>query len=184
MDLLIFFNQSLPIIFFPFFFCLNQENDDKNRRSETSSFSTDLDFNTSLLGEPNEKFKNLNKLLAWGHARVIENILEKKVCENAISDKFGDESLIKNALLKNGRKINLVQRTKAESDLAVAAASILAREEFVTRMRNFELEYKMSFPKGASEKTILAAGEFVSKYGKENLGNIAKLHFKTTSQII
>ncbi|MFA6989552.1 MAG: ribonuclease HIII [Candidatus Gastranaerophilaceae bacterium] len=130
-----------------------------------------------------DKFKNLNKLLAWGHARVIENILENKSCENAISDKFGDESLIQNALMKNGRKINLIQRTKAERDIAVAAASILAREEFVKRMKNFEFEYKMPFPKGASERTIEAAGNFVKKYGKTNLENIAKLHFKTTKQI-
>lgn len=75
MDLLIFFNQSLPIIFFPFFFCLNQENDDKNRRSETSSFSADLDFNTSLLGESNEKFKNftlfLQKFVNFSHLGII-----------------------------------------------------------------------------------------------------------------
>ncbi len=67
------------------------------------------------------KFKNLNKLLAWGHAKVIENILEKQPCEYALSDKFGDESLIKNALQKHGQNITLEQRTKAESDIAVAA---------------------------------------------------------------
>jgi ribonuclease HIII len=130
------------------------------------------------------KFKNLNKLLAWGHARAIENILEKKPCENAISDKFGDESLIKNALFKNGQSINLIQRTKAERDLAVAAASILAREEFVKRMKNLEFEYGMTLPKGASERTVEQARAFVKKHGKSNLENIAKLHFKTTNQVI
>ncbi|HEU5091463.1 MAG TPA: ribonuclease HIII, partial [Nitrospira sp.] len=67
------------------------------------------------------KIKNLNRLLAWGHAKALENLLERGVtCERAISDQFGDERLILNALQEKGRKITLVQRTKAESDLAVA----------------------------------------------------------------
>ncbi len=129
------------------------------------------------------KFKNLNKLLAWGHARVIENILDKKACNNAISDKFGDESLIKNALLKKGQAINLVQRTKAESDLAVAAASVIARYEFVIRMREMSKKYGMEFPKGASKKVIEHANLFVNKYDYSLLGNVAKLHFKTTKEL-
>src|SRR5213080_1245550 len=79
-----------------------------------------------------EKFGNLNNLLGWGHARVIENLLERKPdCPRALSDKFADASVIEKALLKRGRAIRLEQRTKAESDLAVAAASILAREAFI-----------------------------------------------------
>jgi ribonuclease HIII len=129
------------------------------------------------------KFLNLNNLLAWGHARAIENILEKKPCQNALSDKFGNESLIKNALMKKGRTINLEQRTKAESDLAVAAASILARNEFVQRMKKLSREYGMDFQKGASQKVKEQATEFISKYGFESLKNIAKLHFKTTKEL-
>src|SRR5213075_1650925 len=77
-------------------------------------------------------FGNLNSLLGWGHARVIENLLQKKPdCPRALSDKFADASVIEKALLKHGQKIRLEQRTKAESDLAVAAASILARQAFI-----------------------------------------------------
>src|SRR3977135_3822269 len=79
-----------------------------------------------------EKFGNLNTLLGWGHARVIENLLERKPdCPRALSDKFADPSVIEKALGRHGQKIQLDQRTKAESDLAVAAASILAREAFI-----------------------------------------------------
>lgn len=63
-------------------------------------------------GKYNELYKNiknLNKLLAWGHARVIENVLEQKTCEYALSDQFGDESLIKSALMKRGQSIRLEQ---------------------------------------------------------------------------
>lgn len=124
-------------------------------------------------------FKNLNKLLAWGHARAIENVLSKQSCKYAISDKFGDEALIQNALMKNGQKIILEQRTKGESYIAVAAASIIARAEFVKRCNEIKNKYGIDFPKGVSEKVVLAGKEYVSKYGKENLKYIAKMHFKT-----
>ena len=79
-----------------------------------------------------DKFGNLNSLLGWGHARVIENLLAKKPdCPRALSDKFADARVIENALLATRPRIQLEQRTKAESDFAVAAASILAREAFI-----------------------------------------------------
>ncbi len=124
-------------------------------------------------------FKNLNKLLAWGHARAIENVLIKQKCDFALSDKFGDESLIQNALLKNGQKIRLEQRTKGESFIAVAAASIIARAEFVKRCQELKTQYSIDFPKGASEKVVQIAQNFVKIYGKEKLSEVAKVHFKT-----
>src|SRR2546429_2644597 len=78
------------------------------------------------------KFGNLNKLLGWGHARVIENLLAKKpACPRSLSDQFADARVISASLLKHGRKIAIEQRPRAESDIAVAAASILAREAFI-----------------------------------------------------
>ncbi len=130
-----------------------------------------------------ESFKNLNKLLAWGHARAIENILEKKECKNALSDKFGDESLIKNALKAKGVDINLEQRPRAEDDLAVAAASILARNEFVQRIKKLSALYQIDFNKGASQKVKDQARYFVQNIGRNKLENIAKLHFKITKEL-
>jgi len=128
-------------------------------------------------------FKNLNKLLAWGHARVIENILEKQPCEYALSDKFGDESLIKNALLKNGRTIKLDQRVRAESDIAVAAASVLARATFVQKMKQMENFYGLEIPKGCNIQVKTAARKFTKKYGRERLVEVCKTHFKTYNEI-
>lgn len=147
-----------------------------------STFSV-IVINPAKYNELYSNFKNLNTLLAWGHARAIENILEKKPCQNALSDKFGNESLIKNALLKKGRSINLEQRVRAESDLAVAAASILARNEFVQRIKKLSAEYGIPFQKGASQKVKDQASEFVNKYGSDSLKNLAKLHFKTTKEL-
>lgn len=131
------------------------------------------------------KIKNLNRLLAWGHAKALETLLERGItCERAISDQFGDERLILNALQEKGRKIALEQRPKAESDLAVAAASILARAEFLIRLKRLSSEVGTTLPKGASPAVELAAKMVIKKHGQDRLGSVAKLHFKTTKAVL
>ncbi|MEC4888675.1 MAG: ribonuclease HIII [Nitrospira sp.] len=130
------------------------------------------------------KIKNLNRLLAWGHARALENLLDQVSCERAIADQFGDERLILNALQDKGRKIVLEQRTKAESDIAVAAASILARAEFLLRLKRLSDEVGTTLPKGASPAVELAAKMVIKKHGKDRLETVAKLHFKTTQAVL
>lgn len=129
------------------------------------------------------KFRNLNRLLAWGHARALENLLEQVDCPLAIADQFGNERLILSALKEKGKKIQLIQRTKAESDLAVAAASILARAEFLFRLQRLSEEVGTMLPKGATH-VELAAKMIVKKHGEERLGMVAKLHFKTTKAVL
>jgi ribonuclease HIII len=98
------------------------------------------------------KMRNVNRILAWGHARCIENMLDVLPdCPRAISDQFGSKEQVERALMKKGRKIELVQRHKAESDLAVAAASVIAREIFLRSLMDLEKQYSLRFPKGASE---------------------------------
>src|SRR6185295_1214415 len=120
-----------------------------------------------------EKMRSVNTLLAWGHARVIENLMGQRhrmdpLPVRAISDQFAsDKNTVAKALMSLGREIELVQRHKAEEDVAVAAASILARDEFVTRLAKLEKQFDMKLPKGASVAVDKAAKEFVSKFGAE-----------------
>ena len=131
------------------------------------------------------KFRSVNALLAWGHARVIENLLGQRHRMNpppvrAISDQFAaSKDVIAKALLGEGRKLELVQRHKAEEDVAVAAASILARHEFVTRLGALEKQFGTKLPKGASAAVDAAAKEFLTQHGVANLPKIAKMHFRT-----
>lgn len=132
-----------------------------------------------------EKIGNLNKLLAWGHARVLENLLEKvPECKLALADKFARESLTLDALMEKGRSVKLIQRTKGERDLAVAAASILARDEFVRKLRFLGESLGKVLPKGASLAVEEAARELVDKHGKDVLHRISKTHFKTTTKVL
>ncbi len=130
------------------------------------------------------KMKNLNKLLAWGHARVIENILLRVDCKKAISDQFGSERFIQNALMKLGKQIELKQTPRAEVDLGVAAGSILARAEFVRRLERMSQECGFELPKGAAENVNQAARQLVEKMGTDALNRFVKLHFKNTGKVL
>ena len=124
------------------------------------------------------------RILAWGHARAIEDILERETCSHAISDQFGDERFLKNALMEKGRKISLEQRPHAEDDIAVASASILARNEYMIRLNALSIEYSIDLSPGASHKIIQIGREFVFRHGADKLKEVAKIHFITTQHIL
>ena len=130
-----------------------------------------------------KKFKSLNKLLAWGHSRVIENLLQKNDIDLIITDKFGDENFLKKTLFDNGKKAKIEQRIRAESDIAVAAASILARAEFLKTLKRLSMEVGFSLPKGATHVEE-PAKELVHKYDEKILDFVAKKHFKTTKRVL
>lgn len=131
-----------------------------------------------------EKFRNLNKLLAWGHARVIENILGTVDCAQAVTDQFGDERFVLNALMQKGKRIELVQRPRGEEDVAVAAASILARAEFVRRLQALSREWGVDLHKGAGPPVEAAAEAFLLRHGAAALPQVAKMHFKITERVL
>ncbi len=127
---------------------------------------------------------NLNRLLAWGHARVIENLLgQGPDCPRVVSDKFGNEILIRRALMERGRKIKTEQRVRGESDVAVAAASIIAREAFLTGMEELTGPAGMELPRGAGAPVRVAAETLLAAKGKEIFAKCAKLHFRTYAEI-
>jgi ribonuclease HIII len=143
---------------------------------------------TVLIGPPKynelyEKFGNLNKLLGWGHARAIENLLAKKPdCRKALSDQFADARVVEQSLLRNGRKINIEQRPRAESDIAVAAASILAREAFINWLERKGREIGLRLERGVSAGVKETAKKLVEMNGPQVLRTVAKVHFRTANE--
>jgi ribonuclease HIII len=131
-----------------------------------------------------EKLRNLNRILAWGHSRAIENILEKVPCRLAITDQFGDKAFVMNALMKKGKRLELVQRPRAEEDMAVAAASLLARAEFLKRLHFLSRDVGVDLPKGASSLVEEAGAKLVRLHGAQILDKVAKKHFKTTGRVL
>lgn len=127
--------------------------------------------------------KNLNSLLAWGHARVLENLLIRCPCRFALTDKFADARYVEQRLFAHSRRITLVQRPRAERNVAVAAASVLARDSFLTSLDKLSAQYGLSLPKGAAPQVVAAARDLVTRHGAAALGQVAKLHFKITAKV-
>jgi ribonuclease HIII len=128
---------------------------------------------------------NANRMLAWAHARAIEDIAEQGVpLDAAVADQFGDESLIADALARNGRVLRLVQMPRAERDPAVAAASIIARAEFIRRLDRLSRDAGVRLPKGASSAVDAVGRALVAQRGPDVLDEVAKRHFKTTARVL
>lgn len=131
-----------------------------------------------------ESFQNLNYLLAWGHASALNEVYQKSECTNVIADKFAATHVLQRAVEKKGLSLNLEQKVRAEADPVVAAASILARAAFLEGLEELGKIYDTTLPKGASKMVIEAGRKLVIKHGKEILQNLAKIHFKTTQDVL
>ncbi|HDQ00359.1 MAG TPA: ribonuclease HIII [bacterium] len=142
-----------------------------------------VSFSPKRYNQLYKNYKNLNKLLAAAHAQVIKILVEKTQCSVVICDQFGDKSLIQTSL-NITKPITLIQKTGAEENLAVAAASIVARQQFVRSLSDMSLKYGIVFPRGASQKVIQAGELFLTKYSEQELAKVAKLHFKTVKLLL
>jgi len=141
-------------------------------------------INPDKYNQLHERVGNVNRILGWGHAKVIENLLTNNPASEAISDKFGDESYIRNSLQEKGKNILLHQLTKAERYTAVAAASILAREKFSEWFEIQKQVLGIELPKGASVMVEKTATDIKNRFGESRLKELVKFHFKTTTKII
>jgi ribonuclease HIII len=156
----------------------------KTIRKSTGGLHDTVLIGPAKYNELYAKFANLNALLGWGHARVIENLLAKKPgCPRSLSDQFADVRVIQNALLRHGRKIDIEQRPRAESDIAVAAASVLAREAFIDWLDRRGKTLGLHLERGVSPSVKEAAKTLVEKNGPEILREVAKVHFRTAHEI-
>lgn len=141
-------------------------------------------INPEKYNELYARIRNLNKLLGWGHARVIENVLSRGTAPAAISDKFGADRFIIDNLQAKGSEIELVQMVRGEAHPAVAAASIVARAEFLRRMEMLSGSYAMDLPRGASARVDEAGRVLVRERGEDVLNQVAKVHFKNYKKIL
>ncbi len=138
----------------------------------------------SLYAAMKREGKNLNHLMAWAHARALEDTLEQVPCKFAIADKFADVRFIESRLMARGRAIVLIQKTKAENNIAVAAASVLARDTFLRGLGTLSQKYGMDFPRGAGSQVNEAIRQFISAQGKSLLPEVGKIHFKTFEGVL
>lgn len=130
------------------------------------------------------KFHNLNRLLAWGHVQVMSELYQKTKCTRAVLDQFATSNEVETLLKRKHKEIQFTQRIRAESsEIAVAAASILARSSFVEGMEALSQEFGITLPKGATHGMVQAGKRILGTFGEEGLAKTMKLHFKTLTAI-
>jgi ribonuclease HIII len=140
-----------------------------------------------LYGQMRSEGKNLNTLLAWTHTRVIEDLIRHGLQPKFIlSDQFGDKRYIESRLLVDTRLsgVPVIQMHRAEADVAVAAASILARDGFLRWLEQAGKVLGLTIPKGASPKVIETGRLLVTRLGTEGLKEYAKVSFKTMEKVL
>ena len=128
--------------------------------------------------------KNLNKLLAGGHARAIAAVLTKHKADLAISDKFGKPELVERALREREVRIDLQQFVRGEEILQVAAASILARAAFIREIAKLSALLEMDIPRGAGAIVDEAGKRLARRPAFDGFNKIAKTHFKNYRRIV
>lgn len=130
-----------------------------------------------------ESFGNLNKLLGWAHSKTIENLSQRVNCSGVISDKFGNEKIIKDELQKKKIQLDLYQTPKAERYIGVAAASILARAKVIDWFDSKSKELGIHLAKGAGSEISKIAKSVLYQKGENYLRNLVKFHFKNSKEI-
>jgi ribonuclease HIII len=145
-----------------------------------------------------ERFKaageNLNHLLAWGHVHVLAALLggsnlPAEPPPTVIADQFANERYVRERLQQAMREHGLpmpalLQMPRAEANVAVAAASILARDRFLDWLAQGSARYGIALPKGGSKPAIIAAARrIIERHGPDELAQAAKLHFATTKAV-
>lgn len=165
------------------------------------------------------KFRNVNRMLAWAHGTCIEELLTRQpACPRIVVDQFArvpltdasgtpqkdewghvledkarSQAVLARALKERGKKVMLEQRHKAETySIAVAAASVLAREAFLRALCDIANEIDPGAPSplsvmpiGSSDPRVRAiAEEMVRRHGPVWLMNHCKAHFQTTDKVL
>lgn len=132
-----------------------------------------------------KEHQNLNVLLAGQHAKSIRALVSQTGCMDVLVDQFASSAVMESALDVPASGIRLTQRSKAEGDIAVAAASILARAAFVEAIEDFRAKSGLIIPFGASAPEVVSvAKEIVRRWGEPGLARIAKVNFKTTHEVL
>ncbi len=130
------------------------------------------------------KLRNLNRLLAWGHARAIENILERVPAGRRSPTSSATSGSSATPCSRRAGRSSSSRCRGPRRTPAVAAASILARAEFLTRLHFLSKDVGLELPKGASDQVEAAAVKLVRDKGPDILGKVAKTHFKTTVRVL
>ncbi len=125
---------------------------------------------------------NLNSLIGWQHAKSLEAAMRKKRAPWGMLDQFSKRDLVSPHF--KDANFELRMQTKAEEDPVVAAASVVARAEYVRYMGKLSKRFGDTLLKGASAQVKRQATEILKKFGAEGFKDFVKLHFRTAYEVV
>lgn len=127
---------------------------------------------------------NLNNLLGSGHINALSQVLERqKRCGSALIDQFMRSDALLKELHERFPDVSVMQQPKAEANMAVAAASVLARARFLRSMAALSAQAGEQLPKGGGAQATAAARRLAQRQGREALRDYVKLHFANMKDI-
>lgn len=117
--------------------------------------------------------KNLNDMLAWAHSAVIKDLLKDTKFNNAkvVIDKFDFQKTEYRLSSVDRTNLEIIQKTKGESEISVALASIIAKYIFENEVDKLNKKYKIDLRK-------IKPADIDPK----TLPLVAKLHFKNVKK--
>ena len=125
---------------------------------------------------------NTNRLLAWMHGKALRETLAEMPVPWALLDQFTKQPLVQNQV--KDLSVEVRMRPRAESDPVVAAASIVARAEYVRQMAELSQAAGEDLLRGASREVRAQAVRLVERLGPGALPRFAKTHFRTAGQVL
>ncbi len=137
-----------------------------------------------IMADMQGRGKNLNDLLAWQHGTAILELLGRiPLVQGVLADQFSPRKPVRQYLLGKEVAVPVEERVKGESDPAVAAASVIARYQFLQSRQAMDRHYRMKFPLGSGKNVLHPAKAFADKFGWDRLAEVAKLHFITSRSV-
>jgi ribonuclease HIII len=137
-----------------------------------------------IIADMQTRKENLNDLLAWQHSTAIMELLERfPRTQGVMVDQFSRQRKVAKYLKSKDIPQHVEERPRGEQDIAVAAASIIARYQFLQSREAMDRHYGTTFPLGSGNNVLKPAKEFAAKYGWNRLAEVAKLHFVTSRKV-
>lgn len=130
------------------------------------------------------EIQNQNSMLSLQHWDCLKRVFGKTNIDMVIIDKYASEENIEKYRPNELKELKVNIAIKAERNTAVAAASIVAKYYQIEAFKKLSQEYKIDLKRGCSKEVMLQAVDLVKRDGKNILGGVAKLHFKTTKEVL
>lgn len=128
--------------------------------------------------------RNVNRLLTQLHFECIEELHAQCGFDNAVVDRFSPSAPVSSRFRAVVPELKVFEVPRAERHAAVAAASIIARDAFLSGMEELSRQWAMDFPLGSGTPVPPAMRGFVRLHSAADMRKVSKIHFKNVQNFL